>query len=50
VTCLALSLLFDEADALSAERSEVHAGHDRYANLEMRYLLLSVEWFGGAPP
>jgi hypothetical protein len=42
--------LFDEADALFAERSEVNARHDRYANLEIRYLLFQVEWFGGTPP
>ena len=45
----ALILLFDEADALFAGRSEVNAGHDCYANREIRYLLFPVEWFGGAP-
>ena len=42
--------MFDEVDALFARRSEVNARHDRYANLEIRYLLLPAEWFGEAPP
>jgi hypothetical protein len=29
-------LLFDEGDALFGERSELHDGHDRYANVEIR--------------
>jgi SpoVK/Ycf46/Vps4 family AAA+-type ATPase len=32
-------LFFDEADALFGKRSEVKEGHDRYANIEMAYLL-----------
>ena len=32
-------LLFDEADALFGKRSEVRDSHDRYANLEVSYLL-----------
>ena len=32
-------LLFDEADALFGKRSEVKDSHDRYANLEIAYLL-----------
>ena len=32
-------LLFDEADALFGKRSEVRDSHDRYANLEISYLL-----------
>lgn len=32
-------LFFDEADALFGRRSEVRNGHDRYANLEIAYLL-----------
>jgi SpoVK/Ycf46/Vps4 family AAA+-type ATPase len=31
--------LFDEADALFGKRGEVHHSHDRYANLEISYLL-----------
>ncbi len=41
-------LLFDEADALFAKRSaEVKSAVDRYANLEVNYLLQRVENFGG---
>ncbi len=41
-------LLFDEADALFAKRSaEVKSAVDRYANLEVNYLLQRVEAFGG---
>ncbi|MEZ4403787.1 MAG: ATP-binding protein [Kofleriaceae bacterium] len=40
-------LLFDEADALFAKRTEVKAAVDRYANLEVNYLLQRVEAFGG---
>jgi len=41
-------LLFDEADALFARRSaEVKSAVDRYANLEVNYLLQRVESFGG---
>jgi hypothetical protein len=40
-------LLFDEADALFAKRTEVKAAIDRYANLEVNYLLQRVESFGG---
>jgi hypothetical protein len=41
-------LLFDEADALFAKRSaEVKSAVDRYANLEVNYLLQRVERFGG---
>lgn len=40
-------LLFDEADALFAKRTEVRAAVDRYANLEVNYLLQRVEAFGG---
>jgi SpoVK/Ycf46/Vps4 family AAA+-type ATPase len=32
-------LFFDEADALFGKRSDVKSAHDRYANLEMSYLL-----------
>lgn len=40
-------LLFDEADALFAKRTEVKAAVDRYANLEVNYLLQRIESFGG---
>lgn len=40
-------LLFDEADALFAKRSEVKDAHDRYANVETAYLLQRIEAFDG---
>jgi hypothetical protein len=41
-------LLFDEADALFGQRtSDVKGANDRYANLEVNYLLQRVEAFGG---
>ena len=40
-------LLFDEADALFGKRSEVRDSHDRYANIEVNYLLQRMEAFGG---
>ena len=40
-------LVFDEADALFARRSEVKDSHDRYANLEVSYLLSRVESYQG---
>jgi hypothetical protein len=40
-------LLFDEADALFARRTEVKSAVDRYANLEVNYLLQRIESFGG---
>ena len=40
-------LLFDEADALFAKRTEVKSSNDRYANLEVNYLLTRLESFGG---
>jgi SpoVK/Ycf46/Vps4 family AAA+-type ATPase len=40
-------LLFDEADALFGKRSEVRDSHDRYANLEISYLLQKMEQFEG---
>lgn len=40
-------LLFDEADALFAKRTEVRGATERYANLEVNYLLQRVESFGG---
>ena len=41
-------LFFDEADALFGERSEVSDAHDRYANIEVNYLLQRVEEHDGA--
>jgi hypothetical protein len=40
-------LLFDEADALFGKRSEVRDSHDRYANIEVAYLLQRVETYRG---
>lgn len=40
-------LLFDEADALFGKRSEVRDSHDRYANIEVGYLLQRVEAYRG---
>jgi hypothetical protein len=40
-------LLFDEADALFGKRSEVKDSHDRYANIEVNYLLQRIESFSG---
>lgn len=41
-------LFFDEADALFGKRSEVSNSHDRYANLEVAYLLQRMEAYPGA--
>ncbi|HKY01859.1 MAG TPA: ATP-binding protein, partial [Burkholderiales bacterium] len=40
-------LFFDEADALFGKRSEVRDAHDRYANIEINYLLQRLENFSG---
>jgi hypothetical protein len=40
-------LLFDEADALFGKRTEVRDSHDRYANIEVSYLLQRMEAYGG---
>ena len=40
-------LFFDEADALFGRRSEVKDSHDRYANIEVNYLLQRMEAYGG---
>jgi SpoVK/Ycf46/Vps4 family AAA+-type ATPase len=40
-------LLFDEADALFGKRSEVKDSHDRYANVEISYLLQRMESYRG---
>lgn len=40
-------LLFDEADALFGKRSDVKDSHDRYANIEVSYLLQRMEAYQG---
>ncbi|WP_423961469.1 ATP-binding protein, partial [Bradyrhizobium sp.] len=40
-------LLFDEADALFGKRSDVKDSHDRYANIEIGYLLQRMEAYQG---
>ena len=40
-------LFFDEADALFGKRSEVKDAHDRYANIEIAYLLQRTEEYNG---
>ncbi|MBW4507249.1 MAG: AAA family ATPase [Scytonematopsis contorta HA4267-MV1] len=40
-------LLFDEADALFGKRSDVKDSHDRYANMEVSYLLQRMEEYRG---
>jgi SpoVK/Ycf46/Vps4 family AAA+-type ATPase len=40
-------LFFDEADALFGKRSEVKDTHDRYANLDVAYLIERIESFNG---
>jgi SpoVK/Ycf46/Vps4 family AAA+-type ATPase len=42
-----LVLFFDEADALFGSRSEVSDSHDRYANIEVAYLLQRLEQYDG---
>ena len=42
-----LVLFFDEADALFGKRSEVSSAHDRYANVEVAYLLQRLETYQG---
>lgn len=41
--CSNAILFFDEADALFGKRSEVKDAHDRYANIEVSYLLQKIE-------
>ena len=41
------SIFFDEADALFGKRSEVRDPHDRYANIEISYLLQQMEEYEG---
>jgi len=40
-------LFFDEADSLFGKRTEIKDAHDRYANLEVNYLLQRIETFTG---
>jgi SpoVK/Ycf46/Vps4 family AAA+-type ATPase len=40
-------LFFDEADALFGKRSDVKDSHDRYANIEINYLLQRIEAYRG---
>jgi hypothetical protein len=40
-------LFFDEADAIFGKRSEVRDSHDRYANIEISYLLQKMEEYDG---
>jgi len=40
-------LFFDEADGLLGKRTEVKDAHDRYANIEINYLLQLIEQFRG---
>ncbi len=40
-------LLFDEADAIFGRRSQVKDAHDRYANIEINYLLQRMEQYHG---
>lgn len=40
-------LLFDEADALFGKRTEIRDAHDRYANVEVAYLLQRMEAYAG---
>ncbi len=45
--CSNAILFFDEADALFGKRSEVKDAHDRYANIEVAYLLQKIEDYDG---
>lgn len=40
-------LFFDEADSLFGKRSEIKDSHDRYANIEVNYLLQRIESYRG---
>jgi hypothetical protein len=41
-------LFFDEADSVFGKRSEIRDSHDRYANIEVAYLLQKMESYAGA--
>ena len=40
-------LFFDEADALFGKRSKVNNAHDKYANLEINYLVKRLQRYNG---
>lgn len=40
-------LYFEEADALFGKHHEINDGHDRYANMEIKYLLHKIEDYDG---
>jgi len=40
-------LFFDEADAIFGQRGEIKQAHDRWANLEVNYLLQRIEEYSG---
>jgi SpoVK/Ycf46/Vps4 family AAA+-type ATPase len=42
-------LFFDEAAALFGKRSEVTDSHDRYADIEINYLVQKIEAYAGVP-
>ena len=46
-TQVGAALLFDEADSLFGQRTEIRSSNDRYANLEVNYLLQRLETFDG---
>jgi AAA+ superfamily predicted ATPase len=46
-TQVGAALLFDECDSLFGQRTEIKSSHDRYANLEVNYLLQRLEEFDG---
>jgi len=45
--CCNAILFFDEADALFGKRSTVNDAHDRYANIEVSYLLQKIDEYPG---
>lgn len=40
-------LFFDEADALFSKRTEINSSNDKYANIEVSYLLQKMEYYSG---
>jgi AAA+ superfamily predicted ATPase len=47
IYCSNCVLFFDEADALFGKRTEVKDAHDRYANIEINYLLMEMDRYEG---
>lgn len=45
--CSNAILFFDEADALFGKRTEIKDAHDRYANIEVSYLLQQIDEYNG---